>query len=48
MAGVDQLQMDLSSPSSVICIALLYLMIPDVPPHWLNVQSLVLPNSIGA
>ena len=48
MAGVDQPQMDVSLPSSVIGIALLYVMIPYVPPHRLNVQSLALPDSIGA
>ena len=48
MAGVDQLQTDLSLSGSVIAIAPLYLMILDVPPRRLDVRSLAPPDSIGA
>ena len=33
MARVNELQMDLSPSSLITAIALLYLMIPDVPHH---------------
>ena len=47
MAGVVRLQVDPSLSGSVIAIALLCLMISDVPLHWLNVRSLGPPGSIG-
>ena len=47
MAGMDQLQMDLFPSGSVISIAPLYLMILDVLPRQLDVQSLAPPDSIG-
>ena len=46
VAGVDQLQMDLSLPGSVIAIAPLYLMIPNVPHRRLDVWSLAPLDSI--
>lgn len=48
MAGMDQLQMDLFPSGSVISIVPLYLMILDVLPRQLDVQSLAPPDSIGA
>ena len=48
MAGVDQLQTNLSVSGSVIAITPLYLMILDVPHRRMDVRSLVPPGSIGA
>ena len=47
IAGVDQLQMDLSPLGLIIVIVPLYLMISNVPPRQLDVWSLAPPDSIG-
>lgn len=40
--------MDLSPLGLVIVIAPLRLMAPNVPPRWLDVRTLLLPDNIGA